>query len=376
MKVWIIGRNYPQLSNRMSGSFELEQAKMLASKGLEVYYLTVCLHPVRKIRNGGIQLWEEDGVLIFSYSKRFVPRMKGLYFGRFRDRIWNYFLREVENKVGKPDVIHLHYPIMMLLANVMKKYHDETIKIVVTEHWSKVLTKQLDSYELKQQKKYVDFVDSYICVGNPLRNSILEMTNSKREILIVPNIINQAFKPKDIRYEEFTFIVVGRLVKIKQVDKIIMAFSKLFKGNIKVKLVIVGGGEEENNLKMLVQKLYIEDQVNLVGSLNRIDTASMVSEAACLICYSEFETFGVPIIEAWACGIPSIVTTSVSVMSKFDEKLGIEISPNDFEGLKNAMLYVYEHQEHYDKNYIVNFAINHFSEDVIANRLIEIYKKI
>lgn len=79
-------------------------------------------------------------------------------------------------------------------------------------------------------------------------------------------------------------------------------------------------------------------QVVLTGSLNRKETAKKVAESDCLVCYSSFETFGVPIIEAWSCGIPAISTTACSVMDNFDSNLGIEISPYDYETLKKSMI--------------------------------------
>lgn len=376
MKVWVIGRNYPQPSNRMKGSFELEQAKMLAKQNVEVCYLAVSLHPIKKIKSKGIQKWNEDGVTILTYSQFFFPRIKQLYFGKMRNKIWTSFLEQVEKENGKPDVIHLHYPVMMLLADVLEKYQKRGIKIVVTEHWMKVLKKNLDHYELYQQKKYVDYVDSYICVGHPLKKAILDMTNSKREILVVPNVVNANFIPSNSSHSGFRFVAVGRLVKIKQFDKIISAFAENFKDDLNVSLVIVGDGEEFHELQKLIQKLNMGSQVVLTGSLNRKETAKKVAESDCLVCYSSFETFGVPIIEAWSCGIPAISTTACSVMDNFDSNLGIEISPYDYETLKKSMMFIYKHHLKYKKEYIIDFARKHYSEEAIGGKLINIYNEV
>lgn len=48
MVIWVIGRNYPLSDNDMQGSFELEQAKMLAWYGNEVHYLACSLHPLKR----------------------------------------------------------------------------------------------------------------------------------------------------------------------------------------------------------------------------------------------------------------------------------------------------------------------------------------
>lgn len=46
MNIWVIGRNYPKISNGMQGCFELEQAKLLAKNYEKVSYLTCCLRPI------------------------------------------------------------------------------------------------------------------------------------------------------------------------------------------------------------------------------------------------------------------------------------------------------------------------------------------
>ena len=374
MKVWVIGRNYPESSNQMSGSFELEQARMLAKRGIEVSYLTTMFHLTKKIKGRGYKSWQDGDLTIFSYSTMFPPRIYPLYFCSLRAAIWRKFLNKVEMETGLPDVIHLHYPIMLLLADTLKEYQKKGVKIVVTEHWTKVLKKQLDPCELAQQKKYAEFVDQSICVGKPLKNAVLELTKSNREILVVPNIVNSVFCPSEKLHKGFVFVAVGRLVPIKQFDKIICAFSEQFKENSQAKLIIVGGGEEENKLKTLVKEKKIEKQIKLTGSLNRKDTANIVANADCLVCFSKFETFGVPIIEAWACGIPVIASTACAVMEKFDNKLGREVAYEDELALKEAMSYMFKNKDEFDKKYILNYATTHFSEEVISNRLIDIYQ--
>lgn len=374
MKIWVIGRNYPAPHNQMKGSFELEQAKMMAKrKELNVSYLAASLHPVKKIKKSGFQKWSEDDLDVFSYSQFFPPRIYPIYFGKVRNKIWKNFLKKVQNQTGLPDVIHLHYPVMMMLADVLEDYKNKGVKIVVTEHWTKVLLKKLDSYEIRQLKKYCDFVDSFICVGEPLRKAVSELTLSRKNMIVIPNVVNKCFKPSFVEHDGFRFIAVGRLVKQKQFDLIVRAFSDVFKVLDNITLTIVGDGEEKENIKKIVKELNLDDKVILTGTLSREDTAQIVSESDCLICYSTFETFGVPVIEAWACGLPTISTTSCAVLDKMNERLGIEISPDDIDNLKSAMTYIYNHYDEYDKSIIVNYTLTHFSEEIIGNQLLELY---
>lgn len=372
MKIWVLGRNYPLPENGMQGSFELEQAKMLARGGNEVHYLACSLHPVKKIKKGGMQSWNDEGVEVTVLSAFFAPRVYPLYFIKQRNKKWKKLFDEVSEKSGLPDVIHVHYPSMLMIADTLKAYREKCVRLAATEHWTKVLAKKLDAMELKEYKKYKDVLDTFICVGLPLKNVVRELTGI--EGVVVPNVVNGLFKPSEEQHEGFRFVAVGRLVKVKQFDKTIEAFAECFSGEDGITLDIVGGGEEKEHLQKIITSRGVDSQVRLLGSKDRETTAKIVANSDSLICYSRFETFGVPIIEAWACGLSALTTNAAAVMEDFDGRLGIEISYDDFEGLKKALKHLYTHRNDYDKSFISGFAKTHYSEDVIRERLMEIYK--
>ena len=73
MKIWIIGRSYPTPQNKMRGSFELEQAKMLAKHGHNVTYLAVILHPIHKVKKWGYVHFEDGAVQVYTDSDGLFP---------------------------------------------------------------------------------------------------------------------------------------------------------------------------------------------------------------------------------------------------------------------------------------------------------------
>lgn len=373
MVIWVVGRNYPLPDNDMKGSFELEQAKMLARYGNNVHYIACSLHPIKKIKGFGLRSWDDEGVKVTVLSVFFAPRVYPIYFVKERNKHWERLFSEVEKHSGTPDVIHVHYPAMLMIADTLKKYHDKGVRVVATEHWSKVLAKKLDAIELREFKKYSTVLDKIICVGSPLKKSVNDLIGM--DGVVVPNIANELFEPSKDSHNGFRFVAVGRLVEIKQFDKIIEAFCDCFLGQKDITLAIIGGGEEKDNLEKIISRRKAEVQVKLVGSQTREKTAEIVSNCDNLICYSRIETFGVPIIEAWACGLTTTTTTTAAaVIDNFDERLGVEVSFNDYEGLKRALKYVYEHRAEYDKEFISDYAKDHFSESSIANRLQKIYE--
>lgn len=377
MNIWIIGRNYPTPQNKMSGSFELEQAKMLSKdKNYQISYLAFQLHPFKYCKSPGKNQRSEDNVKIFTSSEMFFPRIYPLYFSCLREKKWIKFLNWVESETGTPDVIHVHYPVMMLLGNALQYYKSRGTKIVLTEHWTKVQSKKIDRTERKYLSKCIEIADCFICVGEPLKNSIVEMAGENCNFEIIPNVVNRAFLPVFESHSHFEFIAVGRLVKTKQFDTIIKAFAELYKNNETVRLTIIGNGKEYDRLNKLVKELNIAGNVTFTGSLGRLDTAKRVANADCLICDSSYETFGVPIIEAWACGIPTISTNACPASSEyFTAFLGVEIPPDDAAALKEAMRFMYHNISQFDKKSISEYAAQIFSEDSIRKRLSDIYNQ-
>ena len=63
-------------------------------------------------------------------------------------------------------------------------------------------------------------------------------------------------------------------------------------------------------------------------------------------------------------------------MDNFDSNLGIEISPYDYETLKKSMMFIYKHHLKYKKEYIIDFARKHYSEEAIGGKLINIYNEV
>ena len=192
MKIWIIGRSYPEPSNNMTGSFELEQAKMLRKNGEEVCYLCCSLHPNKVIKEWGYQSWEEDGITVCAYSKHFFPRIFPLYFLKFRNYFWSKLFQRVCKEKGRPDIIHVHYPAMLMIADALRPFYQIGVKIVVTEHWTKVLSKSLDIIEIRAYRKYFEYIRACICVGSPLAGAVKEIIgNNKTAVYIIPKMFQR-----------------------------------------------------------------------------------------------------------------------------------------------------------------------------------------
>ncbi len=137
--------------------------------------------------------------------------------------------------------------------------------------------------------------------------------------------------------DETTFLYVGRLVPIKNVDVLIRAFQKLRKDRPAVKLVIVGDGCERNSLEALAGQA--ADGIEFTGYLDLPEIAAHYGKASVFVLPSHREPWGFVVCEAMAAGLPLIVTDFAGVTQDMvvEGVTGLAIPPGDIDALQLAM---------------------------------------
>lgn len=372
MNIWVIGRGYPTTSNGMWGSFELEQAKLLTRGGNEVSYIALTLSFFTRKDPRGLRAFEDDGVKVYVYSHFYFPGKTGVYLGRFEDKCWRTLFEQAEKESGLPDIIHVHYPSMGSSINEIEKYRKQGIKLFVTEHWSRVLINNLKNHEMARLKYYATRANCFVSVSEALQDAIRKRVDMSAPMEVIPNMVSPLFFEtiEEKKNDNFKFITVGRLVPLKQFDVVIREFLKEFSGNEKVKLEIVGSGSERRNLESIAGG---NPQITFSGKLSLEDTAKEIASADVLVSFSKYETFAVPVTEAWACGKPAIVSDKSGVASFVNKDNGVVVISDSPEQLGIAMRGLYKDYYCYNHNNISNFARANFNDEAIMTKLKDMY---
>ncbi len=373
MKVWVIGRGYPTLANRMCGSFEIEQAKLLARNGYDVSYIALTLSFFNRKDPRGLRVFEDDDVNVYAYSHFYFPGKAGIYLERFEDKCWSTLFEKAEKETGLPDIIHVHYPSMISSINEIEKYRKHGVKLFVTEHWSRVLINNLGKHEIVRLKYYAAHANCFASVSETLQDAVKKLTEETVTLEVIPNIVSPLFfdAVEEKKDDSFTFITVGRLIPLKQFDVVIKQFLKEFSGNGKVKLRIVGSGAERRKLESLARK---NSQITFTGGLALADVAKEIANANVLVSFSKYETFAAPVAEAWACGKPTIVSRRAGVVNFANEGVGIVVEENAPEKLGAAFRIIYAEYSKYNSEKIKNFAKENFSDQAVMRRLEIMYR--
>ncbi len=109
-----------------------------------------------------------------------------------------------------------------------------------------------------------------------------------------------------------TYVIgnVGRLNFQKNQEFLIKIANELKKKKINFKIIVVGQGEEKENLKRLITQLNVSNNVMLVGQQN--DMQAWYSAFDLFLFPSRFEGLSVSLLEAQANGVPILASDRVS----------------------------------------------------------------
>ena len=377
MKVLFVTRGFPSEDNIMNGNYEAVQAKALVAKGCQVSVINIRLRRFRYIFSGShITHKVVDGVDVIrceraSLSTRFWNHPKLSYLVRvkaYKDA-FNEYIKEN----GKPDVVHAHIiSIAYRVAFIKEKYH---LPFVITEHWTETNVAEVPKW-LKEMSSAYSLADQVICVSQILADSLKRNFNINS--IVINNMVSDQFfrSTKSVRNDGVVkFIAVGAFRKNKGFDLLVDAFA-LGHFSQDVKLCIVGDGEERELVENKIQKYGLQNQIKLLGTKSPEEVNELLCNSDCFVLSSRLETFAIVVIEAMAKGLPVIATRSGGPETFLQKEHGILIEKENPQQLAEAMMYMTEHYKEYDSQKIRRFCHDHFSQDVIADRIIEVYNQV
>ena len=377
--ILIIPSWYPQFSGDIGGSFFREQAIALRKAEYQVGVIYPQIRSLKNIKSilkkpYGLTVEDDEGVnTIRWYAVNFIPKNKKYNKSHWIKIALKLFETYVE-QFGKPDIIHVH---SMLYAGFAAQLLSEKygIPYVVTEHSTAFARSLIPLDEISSLKQVVSNAKVCIAVSDEF-SSLLNKLFETQKWTYISNIVNDEFISfeKTLDTEEyFTFITVCFLEKKKRVDLLISSFAKAFKDNKKVRLKIGGDGILMSELKILAKELGVESQVIFLGKLSRQQVKEEMALSNAFVLSSEYETFGVVLVEALALGKPVIATKCGGPESIVVPEVGYLISKNSEREMANGLLELHQNWNKFDSVQIRQYCLENFSEQAVVEKLTKIY---
>ena len=305
-----------------------------------------------------------------------IERVGGIKFLRKirKAQLINEFLKE--NKVK--GIIADHWKSLELIKTDKKKYcliHGKEINhpegSSINKRIKKVLNeteKVIANSEFTKNLAIVNGIDkNKIKVINPGVNAVKELDRKSLEK------VESLLKIKSPR-----LITVSRFDKRKNHEKIIMALRNLKQQYPDIVYICIGHGEEEENLKKLVQELNLSSQVMFFKEItenlkNALIAKSNIFVMPSIIHKTSVEGFGISYVEAAQYSVPSLggKDGGASDVIKHD-KTGIICDGNNLEDIYSSLNSMIENKKYIELGKNAKEFVSKFQ----WQKIIEDYKKI
>ncbi|MBU4349100.1 glycosyltransferase family 4 protein [bacterium] len=327
---------------------------------------------------------EEVGVRNYQNMSAKISRVPGTFF----KLLWKYVhAPSAERLVGGIDIFHASDR----LDPPLKK-----AKLVVTIYdltpikFKEFFTEKAARYFAEYFKSVIPKADMVVAISQCTKNDILEYFDiAEDRIQVTPLAANDNYKrilDKEVidgikeKYgiDKNYVLFVGTLEPRKNIANLVRAYSILPDYLKRDHLLVICGkkGEYYEEIFKTVEKLGLEDKVIFTGYVPDKDIPLLMNGAEIFVYPTFYEGFGLPLIEAMACGTP-VISSNISSIPEVIGNAGILINPNDVEELNDAILKLLTSETL--KNQLSKKGLKQarkFSWKTTAKKTVEIYNKI
>jgi glycosyltransferase involved in cell wall biosynthesis len=252
----------------------------------------------------------------------------------------------IESRVQRLDVLHAQY----LLPHHLRCRTVLTVHDVLYERYPEFFTKS-DYYRHRIGVRWsCRKADHIITVSESSKRDLVELYGLDPERITVTYLgpdacyrpLDEAQAKKHLRenygIEDDFILYVGAIQPRKNIPRLLSAFARMKRERHSPhKLVIVGpkawlSGDSFRSLEDSPAR----KDVILTGYVPRVDLPYFYNAAVVFIYVSMCEGFGLPVVEAMACGTPTI-TSRGSSLEEIAGEAAVLVDPRDDEGIASVM---------------------------------------
>ena len=368
MNILILTHSYPDASHKWRGNFIQEQARALSTRHdiIVVYFKVDYSHFAPFSRYSFLKKYDGEITIYEVTVNKSFPVITQL---KYLSNTYSFIKKEILSQ-KKIDLIHSHlsYPAGLLGTIIQKR---KKIPGFITEH------SRIKSYFRSWiHKRSVFFAiknaTSIIAVSNPLKEEIYSLTN--RTANVVYNIVDtdrfELNKTKSGAPLNIGFL--GGLGNSNKGLDLLLTSAVLIESKDFV-LHIGGNGALLNDYKKLAIKSGIETKCKFYGEILPEDAPRFYSGLDLFILPSRYETFGIVLIEAMACGLPVIATKCGGPQDIVKEFTGMLIEKDNPKELARSIDEMSKNLRSYNKAAIRKYADEKFGQNAFVGRISLLY---
>ncbi len=322
--------------------------------------------------------------------------------GIYADNIYKFLVKMIDINISKVrfrdnlsgyDLVHYPYfdPFFLTLPFINQ------IKTIITVHdlipikYPKYFPKGVKGFIKWQiQKKLLGYSDAILTDSQASARDIINITGIRKEKVKVISLgVNEEFKKVNkseilhiknkYNLPDKYLLYVGDINYNKNIPGLLQAYSFIKKDFPSLRLVLVGEGfvrpsPSLSDIKIIIKSLNIEDSVQILGRVELKDLVGLYNLATLYVQLSFDEGFGLPVLDAMACGCPVLCSRAGSI-PEIAGDCAIFVDPYNFEDIHKKMLAALKN----DHKIMIEKGIKRaksYSWDKCAEETIQIYKSI
>lgn len=282
------------------------------------------------------------GAHIHSYP--FPPRLLKLWWGK-----WHII--PIEWFTGKVDFFHTSdflRPPLLKRTRGITTVHDLAFRRHPEWH-----TREIVEAHLRKMEKTVKYGDLIICPSEFTKKELLHFYPQilEEKITVIPEGVDEKFRIindkrkidkvlKKYKIKKPYILYVGAIEPRKNLIRLIKAYFLLINTKslfVNVKLVIAGRmGWKNKKIFFTVKNLELEGKVIFTGFVEDEDLPYLYNGAKVFVYPSLYEGFGLPVLEAQACGCP-VVASDIESLREIGGSCVIYVNPNKVEDIKDGI---------------------------------------
>jgi len=213
----------------------------------------------------------------------------------------------------RADVVHTTFYLPHGLSSARGTKRVVTVYDMIPERLPNT-RRRLDLLTLK--RRYIESADHVICISQATKNDLLEIYGAYETPTTVVHLgVDTRFNPDVPRvpgFPEKYVLFVGHRGQYKDASTLMRAFAQIAGDFPEHQLLFAGGGNVTKEERALLNALGIQGRT-LQYDLPDETMPSAYAHAAAFAFPSRFEGFGLPVLEAMACGTPTALASGTSL---------------------------------------------------------------
>ena len=202
-----------------------------------------------------------------------------------------------------------------------------------------------------------------VAVSASTREDLVRRGLDTSRIEVIPNGIDLEHytpHPEGLRTPEPSLLFLGRLKKYKGVELLVRAVAVLASDGLGVTLLVGGSGNDRPRLEKIARDLGVKDSVHFLGFVKEEEKLELFRTSWLHALTSPNEGWGISIMEANACGTPSVASAAPGLReSVVDGETGLLVPHGDVRSLADSIAALLNNEE---RRHTMGRAARRFAE--------------